>query len=169
METGIVQNSFEDLAAEPVVRRVLICHERTTTAIALSRSVQLVHPVSQIDCYDDGFALVDAYGRAPADLVFVGHRGGDTSAAQATDLLLSLFPAAAVIAYGDPDAAPQLVTAVTRGVRGLMLWSPVDPVTGPPTPLALRPVIRPAGERCAPAGAGHLGVPLSCGTVRKTV
>jgi DNA-binding CsgD family transcriptional regulator len=35
-----------------------------------------------------------------------------------------------VIAFGDPDATRLLVTAVIRGARGILLWSPLDPVRG---------------------------------------
>jgi DNA-binding NarL/FixJ family response regulator len=122
--------AFGCLDAEPRVRRALIFHERVVIATALSTSIQRVQRVGVIDCFDDGFALADGYGQRPADLVLVGYRTGSGAAGAATDLLLSLFPDAAVIAFGDPDATRLLVTAVIRGARGILLWSPLDPVPG---------------------------------------
>ena len=125
------QSGFDGCGAQPSAPRALLFHDRINVAMALSRSIQLVDPVRAVDCFDDGFALADAVGRDPAAVVLVGYRRGSTAAAEATGLLLGLFPAAWVIGFGEADCAPLLVAAVTGGVRGVMLWSPVGPVAGP--------------------------------------
>jgi DNA-binding NarL/FixJ family response regulator len=117
---------------EPGARRALIFHDRLNVAMALSRSIQLVDRARAVDCFDDGFALTDAFGRDPCAVALVGYRRGSTAAAEATGLLLGMFPAARVIGFGGADCAPLLVAAVTGGVRGVMLWSPDEPVAGRP-------------------------------------
>ena len=121
-----------------LARRVLIFDDRMSEAMALRRCIHLMDPVRACDCMEDGFALVDAFGQDPTALVLVGYRRGSTAAAQATGLLLGMFPAAWVVGYGTADCAPLLLAAVTSGVRGVMLWSAADPVpapwAGPPRP-----------------------------------
>jgi DNA-binding NarL/FixJ family response regulator len=134
--------------AAPGVRRALIFHDQVTVALALSRSLHLVDRGRVIDCFDDGFALADAVGRDPAAVALVGYRRGSTAAAEATGLLLGLFPAAWVIGFGGADCAPLLIAAVTGGVRGVLLWSPVEPVAGQHT--AARPGSSPIDRPNAP-------------------
>ncbi len=83
--------------------------------------------VGSVDCVSDGFELADAYARKPAHLVLIGHQSGRTAGVRATELLLSLHPTAAVIAFGPGDAGGMLTAAVARGARGLMLWEPTRP------------------------------------------
>lgn len=125
-----------------VARRVLICDDRMSEAQALRRCIHLMDPVRACDCVEDGFDLVDAFGQDPTALVLVGYRRGSTAAAQATSLLLGMFPAARVVGYGTADCAPLLLAAVTSGVRGVMLWSAADPVPARPAvpPRRRRPV-----------------------------
>jgi DNA-binding NarL/FixJ family response regulator len=124
------QNAPDGHGAAPDARRALVFHDQVTVALALSRSLHLGDPGRPVDCFDDEFALVDAVGRDPAAVVLVGYRRGSTAAAEATALLLGLFPDACVIGFGGADCAPLLVAAVTGGVRGVMLWSPDGPVAG---------------------------------------
>ena len=110
-----------DLPAHPVCR-VLICDERSATRTAMNKAVTAIRSVREIDGVSDGFALADAFFQNPADLVLIGHVPGRNGGLQATELLLGLFPAAPVIAFGPSAASVQLVMAVSRGARGLMLW-----------------------------------------------
>lgn len=102
--------------------------------MALRRSLHLIDPVRAVDCFDDGSAVADALRRDHTAVILVGYRRGSTAAAEATGLLLGMFPAAWVIGYGTPDCAPLLLAAVTSGVRGVMLWSPADPALEQPPP-----------------------------------
>lgn len=126
-------------------RRVLIFDDRMPEAQALRRCIHLTDPVRSCDCVEDGFALVDAFGQDPTALVLVGYRRGSTAAAQATGLLLGMFPPAWVVGYGTADCAPLLLAAVTSGVRGVMLWSAADPVPARPAVPPRRR--RPADDR----------------------
>jgi DNA-binding NarL/FixJ family response regulator len=113
---------------------ILICDERPLTRLTLSQTIGAIASLSDIGCVSDGFALADAFAAKPADLVLIGYQVGRVGGAQATELLLSLYPSAAVIAFGSPDASGTLAEAVARGARGLMLWDPDRrhrPLTGP--------------------------------------
>lgn len=134
----VQQIGFDGCGGQPRTPRALVFHDRVTVAMALSRSIQQVDPVRAVDCFDDGFALADAFGRDPAAAVLVGYRSGSTAAAEATGRLLGRFPAAPVIAYGSADCAPLLVAAVSGGVRAVLLWNPDEPVVRRPAPLARR-------------------------------
>jgi hypothetical protein len=112
------QSAPDGCGAAPGVRHALVFHDQATVALALSRSLHLGDRGSAIDRVDDGFALADAVGRDPAAVVLVGYRRGSTAAAEATGLLLGLFPDAWVIGFRETDCAPLLVAAVTGGVRG---------------------------------------------------
>jgi len=103
---------------------ILICDERPLTRLTLSQTIGAITSVSDIGCVSDGFALADAFAAKPADLVLIGYQVGRVGGAQATELLLSLYPSAAVVAFGSPDASGTLAAAVSRGARGLMLWDP---------------------------------------------
>jgi len=139
------QSPFEDCA---IARRALIFHDRISVAMALSRSFQIVDPVRAVDTFDDGFALADAFGQDPTAVILVGYRCRSSAAAEAVGLLLGMFPAAWVIGYGTADCAPLLVAAVTGGVRGVMLWSPPEPVAGL-YPAPARPRRRPMHDGTA--------------------
>jgi len=104
------------------VLRVLICHERPSTGQALSDAVRRNRSITDVEYCRDGFELSDAFASKPAELVLVGYQRGRTGGAEATQLLLSLFPRATVIAFGNADASVSLVTAVSRGARGVLLW-----------------------------------------------
>src|SRR5690349_12268296 len=147
------RSPFDEPGTVPGARRALIFHDRVNVAIGLGKSLQLFDPVRAVNCFDDGFALTDAYGQDATAIVLVGYRRDSTAAAEATGLLLSMFPAAWVIGYGEADCAPLLVAAVTGGVRGVMLWSPVEPAAGPPPAAARR--------RSPPAHAGISRTPLT--------
>lgn len=113
------------LAHRPVraaVTRVLICHERPSTGQALSDAVRRNRSITDVEYCHDGFELADAFASKPAELVLVGYQRGRTGGAEATQLLLSLFPRANVIAFGSTDASVVLATAVSRGARGVLLW-----------------------------------------------
>jgi len=107
------------------VTAILICDERPLARLTLSEAIQAIISASDIDCVSDGFALADAFAAKPADLVLIGYQVGRVGGAQATELLLSLYPSAAVIAFGSPDASGVLAVAVAGGgARGLLLWDP---------------------------------------------
>ena len=113
---------------------ILICDERPLARLTLSEAIQAIISASDIDCVSDGFALADAFAAKPADLVLIGYQVGRVGGAQATELLLSLYPSAAVIAFGSPDASGPLAVAVAGGARGLLLWDPDrrhQPPSGP--------------------------------------
>jgi DNA-binding NarL/FixJ family response regulator len=55
--------------------------------------------------------------------VLIGVHRGTPGGARAIDLLLGTYPTATVIVFGSVDDATQLTAALTRGARGLMLWS----------------------------------------------
>jgi len=111
-----------DDGPERTVAGILICDERPITGLTLSQAFGAI--ISDIDWVSDGFALADAFAAKPADLVLIGYQVGRVGGAQATELLLSLYPSAAVIAFGSPDASGPLAVAVARGARGLLLWDP---------------------------------------------
>jgi len=116
------------------VTAILICDERPLARLTLSEAIQAIISASDIDCVSDGFALADAFAAKPADLVLIGYQVGRVGGAQATELLLSLYPSAAVIAFGSPDASGPLAVAVAGGARGLLLWDPDrrhQPPSGP--------------------------------------
>jgi len=113
-----------DQGSERTVTAILICDERPITRLTLSQAFGAIISASDIDCVSDGFALADAFAAKPADLVLIGYQVGRVGGAQATELLLSLYPSAAVIAFGSPDASGPLAVAVARGARGLLLWDP---------------------------------------------
>jgi len=75
-----------------------------------------------VGAVSDGFAVVDAFTGGPVDLVLIGVHQGDPTGLQAVDLLKEVHPAAPVVVFGTPSDADLLVRAVTRGVRGIMLW-----------------------------------------------
>ena len=103
----------------------MICDERPITGLTWSQAFGAFVSVSDIDWVSDGFALADAFAAKPADLVLIGYQVGRVGGAQATELLLSLYPSAAVIAFGSPDASGVLAVAVAGGgARGLLLWDP---------------------------------------------
>ena len=102
--------------------RVLICHERPSTGQSLTDAIRRNHVISDVEYCRDGFELADAFASKPAELVLVGYQRGRPGGAEATQLLLSLFPRATVIAFGSTDASVSLVTAVSRGARGVLLW-----------------------------------------------
>jgi DNA-binding NarL/FixJ family response regulator len=109
-------------AVRAAVVRVLICHERPSTGQGLSDAVRRNASISDVEYCRDGFELADAFASKPADLVLVGYQRGRPGGAEATQLLLSLFPRAIVIAFGSTDASVALATAVSRGARGVLLW-----------------------------------------------
>jgi len=109
-------------AVRASVLRVLICHERPSTGQALSEAVRRNRSINDVEYCRDGFELADAFASKPAELVLVGYQRGRPGGAEATQLLLSLFPRATVIAFGSSDASVALVTAVSRGARGVLLW-----------------------------------------------
>ena len=111
-----------DAVADLPVTRVLICDERPMTSLALATTVRATLPLAEIECVTDGFQLADAFAGKRATVVLIGYQPGRSGGAQATDLLLSLHPSAAVIAFGAPDASALLAAAMDRGARGLMLW-----------------------------------------------
>lgn len=118
----------------PSVSSVLVCDEWSVAGQALCNVLRAGPSRAEIRLVMDGFALADAFAEKPADLVMIGYRVGLTGAAQATDLLLSLFPEALVIAVGPAAAHHLLLAAVARGARGLMIWNPCRevplPITG---------------------------------------
>jgi len=123
-----------DQGSERTVTAILICDERPLARLTLSEAIQAIISASDIDCVSDGFALADAFAAKPADLVLIGYQVGRVGGAQATELLLSLYPSAAVIAFGSPDASGPLAVAVAGGARGLLLWDPDrrhQPPSGP--------------------------------------
>ena len=124
-----------DQGSERTVTAILICDERPLARLTLSEAIQAIISASDIDCVSDGFALADAFAAKPADLVLIGYQVGRVGGAQATELLLSLYPSAAVIAFGSPDASGVLAVAVAGGgARGLLLWDPDrrhQPPSGP--------------------------------------
>ena len=123
-----------DQGSERTVTAILICDERPLARRTLSEAIQAIISASDIDCVSDGFALADAFAAKPADLVLIGYQVGRVGGPQATELLLSLYPSAAVIAFGSPDASGPLAVAVAGGARGLLLWDPDrrhQPPSGP--------------------------------------
>jgi DNA-binding NarL/FixJ family response regulator len=129
------------------VLRVLICHERPSTGQSLTDAIRRNHLITDVEYCRDGFELADAFASKPAELVLVGYQRGRPGGAEATQLLLSLFPRATVIAFGSTDASVALVTAVSRGARGVLLWD-VDGRSG-------------IGGR--PAMGGRTGIPPAAG------
>jgi DNA-binding NarL/FixJ family response regulator len=112
--------------ARGLVARVLICDERSMTRLALTNALKASFAATDIRCVSDGFELSDAFAARPANLVLIGFRAGRPSGVQATDLLLSLHPSAAVIVFGSADTSRTLAAAVSRGARGVMMWNPTD-------------------------------------------
>ena len=115
---GNGQPTPDGTADKATVTRVLICDERPTTCVALAGTIRASLPHAEIDCVNDGFQLADAFAGRPATVVLIGHQVGRTGGAQATDLLLSLHPSAAVIAFGSPmpaDCWPRRWTAEPAG------------------------------------------------------
>ena len=104
------------------ITRVLICDERPSIRLALTQAMRSISTVTEIDGVIGGVELVAAFAKRPADLVLIGHEARRNGGAQATQLLLSAYPSAVVLAFGAPDAAGQMSTAVTCGARGIMLW-----------------------------------------------
>ena len=135
-----------DDGPERTVAGILICDERPITGLTLSQAFGAFVSVSDIDWVSDGFGLADAFAAKPADLVLIGYQVGRVGGAQATDLLLGLYPSAAVIVFGSPDTSGVLAAAVARGARGLMLWDPDrrhQPLSGPKGWTGRRP-----GDEC---------------------
>lgn len=104
------------------VSRILICDDRSVTRVVLNQAVKVISSAHDIVCVADGFALADAYSARRAALVLIGHQRGRVLGLQATELLLSLYPTAAVIAFGSADARDMLAAAVVRGAKGIMVW-----------------------------------------------
>jgi len=118
------------------VESVLICDPRVNVRQALSRRMTAMPLISEINCVNDGFALLDAYASRPHAMVMIGIHRHDAHGPEAMSLLLSMYPAALVIAFGSANDTGPLVEAVSRGARGLMLWdldhgseSPMHPLS----------------------------------------
>jgi DNA-binding NarL/FixJ family response regulator len=108
---------------------LLICDARSDTSQALVRLLTPASGTTRIRLVTDGPGLIQAFTARPADLVLVGvHRSAPTGA-DVTGLLLARHPAAVVIAYGAAQDTDLLITAVTAGASGLMLFDhpPAEP------------------------------------------
>jgi DNA-binding NarL/FixJ family response regulator len=104
------------------LQRVVICDDRRPVLPMLTRKVSTVLPGVDIVCVADGVGLTNAFADESAGLVLIGIHSGSGDGADATDLLLALHPAAAVIVFGSTADIHLLAAAVARGARGLMLW-----------------------------------------------
>jgi len=124
---------------------VLICDDRPATGRELSqtfrRFLPSIVPVSA-QLVADGFALVDAYQAAPADLVLIGIHTDSTAGIDAINLLLGLYPDAKTVVYGSVADVELLAAAYAQGAGGLLVWEPTD--AGRPTQQQVR-----SSERCA--------------------
>jgi DNA-binding NarL/FixJ family response regulator len=120
---------------------VLICDERPIARQTLTSLLTSGSPHVIIDVVADEFAVVDAFTRRPADLVLIGVHRGKSGGTQAVDLLLGVHPAAPVVVFGPPADSALLITAVSKGVRGIMLWDINHP--GRFTPTLLGPAANP--------------------------
>ncbi len=107
--------------------------------------------------FADGFELADAFTAHPADPVFVGFEVDADAGTQAVQLLLSLHPAATVLAFGSRGAGNILATAVTIGARGLMLFDVAE--TGRATPTAGPPLF--SRGTSGTSDTGDSGAPLT--------
>lgn len=134
------------------VRDVLLCDERRSVGRALGQALIEMHSGFDITSCKDGFGLVDSFNARHADLVLIGIQTGRSAGMDALNLLLGLHPAATVLVYGAPKDVPTLAVAVTRGARGVMLWSPDRPSARPTELLSMaEPIPRTAaGNNASP-------------------
>ena len=134
------------------VRDVLLCDERRGVGQALGQALKEMHSGFDITSCTDGFGLVDAFNARRADLVLIGIQTGRSAGMDALNLLLGLHPAATVLVYGTPKDVLPLAVAVTRGARGVMLWSPERPSAQPTQLMSMAASIRrtATGRNAAP-------------------
>lgn len=111
-------------------RRVLIFNAWADVAVVLGRAVGRGEPSVSTECFDDEFLLVDAFRRHPESLVLIGYGRDNEAGPAAMSLLLRVFPHAPVVAYGSKGCAAELIDAMSRGARGIMLWAPADAAVG---------------------------------------
>ena len=109
---------------------VLICDDRALTRQAMSEMLASPPGLTDIVCVTEGFELVDAFAVRPVDLVLIGIHRASTAGADATDLLLALYPTAVVIVFGSVTETDILAAAYVRGARGLLLWDWDHPAAG---------------------------------------
>ena len=109
---------------------VLICDDRPTARRAMSELLRPLPGLNDISCVTEGFELVDAFAVRPVDLVLIGIHQASTTGADATDLLLAMYPTAVVIVFGSDTEPDLLACAYVRGARGLLLWDPDHPAAG---------------------------------------
>lgn len=124
------------------VRDVLLCDERRGVGRALGQALKEMHSGFDITSCTDGFGLVDAFSARRADLVLIGIQTGRSAGMDALNLLMGLHPAATVLVYGTPTDVLPLAVAVTRGARGVMLWSPDRPSEQPTQLMSMAASIR---------------------------
>ena len=101
---------------------VLICDDRPAVREVLTGLLAPAASVVAVGAGGAGTGVLDGFAARPAGLVLIGVHRGSSSGPDAVELLLGLYPWAAVIVFGGIADAALLAAAVARGARGLMLW-----------------------------------------------
>jgi len=114
---------------------------------------QSIPTVTDIEFVTAVHALPAAFAAKPADLILIGQAPNSTTGTDATNLLLTQYPSARVIAYGSSDRTAQLTAAVACGALGFLIWAPTESHT---IPTPNDPTARPESEHTPPTTATTL-------------
>jgi DNA-binding NarL/FixJ family response regulator len=104
------------------VKSLLICDDRPAAREVLTRQLTAGSSRTAIRAVADGHAVVNALQTRPTDLVLIGVHRGTPNGIQAVTLVLGAHPGAPVVVFGIPSDSTLLLTAVSHGIRGIMLW-----------------------------------------------
>ena len=114
------------------VQRVSILEEWSVARTALSQVIRsAIASVTDVDNSAVVDELLEQFSVHEPGLVLIGVRRTSTKGEEAVDRLLLAHPSAAIIVYGSPTDAEQLVNAIQRGARGLLLWDAHHPLASP--------------------------------------
>ena len=115
-----------------IATTVLICDERPVTRRGLTALLTTGTAPCRVIATGEAAGMIQEFGSTPTDLVMIGmHHGSGTGITTMTRLLDS-HPSAQVIVYGPAQDTALLTSAVARGARGLMIWTPGT--RAPPSP-----------------------------------
>jgi len=108
------------------VRSVLIYDARPGARAALTLRITAAVPsVNDITCAARPANLIATFAGRPAALVFIGVESEAGDGVDAAGVFLSRYPTARVLVFGTANDIPALITALSRGAAGVMLWQPL--------------------------------------------
>ncbi|HSV67244.1 MAG TPA: response regulator transcription factor [Mycobacteriales bacterium] len=101
---------------------VLICDERRGVREGLGQFMSAVPGVGRVDTVATGEELLERFPHEKPDVVLVGTQRAVDTGIITVRRMVSQYPKAAVLVFGAPDDAQNIVAAVACGARGYLRW-----------------------------------------------